>query len=274
MRLALRCFDFQETTELLPDPRQPDLLAQVRFAPGGKTTAEDLTLLGAIPRRVINRAAYSTEPVLGAILDALQEAAITEGAWFQLVESDEARSTVAELIAEGDRQQWADPRFRRELASWMRPDRTSAHDGMPGHGFGLGELESLVAPLLIRTFDMGQGRAAKDEELAQGSTVLAVLGTSDDATAARLAAGQAVAHVLLKLTAENLSASFLNQPNEIPALRSRLAAAIGQPGYPQMLMQHWLRAGCTTHAAPPGRRGAPDLILLFSSQPARPSGRG
>ena len=40
------------------------------------------------------------------------------------------------------------------------PDHTHARDGMPGTGFGMGELESLVAPLLIRTFDMG-GCAAK-----------------------------------------------------------------------------------------------------------------
>ena len=257
LQQALRCYDFQETTEMLPDPRQPDLLARVRFSPGGAATAEDLTLLAAIPRRVTNRAAYSTEPVPDAVLDALREPAAAAGAWFRVLDSDEARATAAELIATGDRQQWADPRFRRELASWMRPDHTNASDGMPGYGFGIGELESLVAPLLIRTFDMGRGRAAKDEDLAHGSPVLAVLGTTDDATAARLAAGQAVARVLLKLTTETLSASFLNQPNEIPALRTRLAQAIGQAGSPQMLM----RIGYGPAARHTPRRPVADVLL-------------
>jgi hypothetical protein len=257
LRLALRCFGFRETTAILPDPQQPDHLARVHVTPGGSASDEEQALLAAIPRRITNRAAYSADPVPRPVLDVVRDAAAAEGAWFRILETEEARTTAAGLIAEGDRQQWADPRFRRELASWMRPDHTSAHDGMPGYGFGLGELESVAAPLLIRTFDMGRGRAAKDEELAHGSPVLAVLGTSDDTAAAHLAAGQAVARVLLKLTTENLSASFLNQPNEVPALRARLAKTIDQPGWPQMLM----RIGYGPAARHTPRRPVAEVLL-------------
>jgi hypothetical protein len=66
---------------------------------------------------------------------------------------------------------------------------------------------------------------------------LAVLGTTTDTPDDRLAAGEAVAHLLLQATIAGLSASFLNQPNEVPALRRRLAESIGQTGWPQMLIR-------------------------------------
>src|SRR3712207_7684548 len=51
----------------------------------------------------------------GSLLAALQAAALEEGAWLHLVEDEDAKHAVAELIAEGDRIQLADKRFRREL---------------------------------------------------------------------------------------------------------------------------------------------------------------
>ena len=127
------------------------------------------------------------------------------------------------------------PRLSPGVGLLDAPDHTHARDGMPGTGFGMGELESLVAPLLIRTFDM-VGCAAKDEELAI-APVIAVLGTEEEEGSDHLRAGQAVAHLLLRATAEGLSASFLNQPNEVPPLRRRPASTIGQAGWPQMLIR-------------------------------------
>jgi hypothetical protein len=72
-------------------------------------------------------------------------------------------------------------RFRRELALWMHPNRTKSRDGMPLYAFGFSDLMSLAGPFVIRTFDTGKGRAAKDRQLAEGSPVLAILGTEDDA---------------------------------------------------------------------------------------------
>jgi hypothetical protein len=235
LRLALRCFGFQPAVEPFPAPDDADFLARVRITPGGTASSEERLLLAALTQRVTNRAQYTDQSVPNDALQRLTAAAAAEGAWFQ-VAGAAAQETIAGLVAEGDRLQWANPAFRRELASWMRPDHTDAHDGMPGYGFGMGELESLAAPLLIRTFDMGRGRAAKDEELVAGSPVLAVLGTATDTRRDRVAAGEAVAH-LLQATAAGISVSFLNQPNEVPALRRRLAEAIGQTGWPQMLIR-------------------------------------
>jgi len=65
------------------------------------------------------------------------------------------KNAVADLVAEGDRPQWSDMRFRRELVAWMHPNRSRSRDGMPGYTFGFGKPMWLAGPVVMRTFDMG-----------------------------------------------------------------------------------------------------------------------
>ena len=130
-----------------------------------------------------------------------------------------------------------DPGFRRELASWLHPNRNELGDGMPGYTRGLSELASRVAPLVGRTFDVGGSQAAKDHQLVVGSPLLFILGTEGDEERDWLRAGQALSRVLLQATAAGLAASFLNQPVEIPELRGRLHEIIGKSGHPQLVLR-------------------------------------
>src|SRR3712207_8375749 len=121
---------------------------------------------------------------------------------------------------------------------------------------------SLAGPFAIRTFDTGRGQAAKDRQLAEGSPVLAILGTGGDAPPKWLAAGQALARVLLGARTEGVWASFLNQPIEVPELRPRLRDAIGQSGFPQLL----LRMGYGPEVRPTPRRSEEHTSELQSRQ--------
>ncbi|MFM8360182.1 MAG: nitroreductase, partial [Verrucomicrobiota bacterium] len=149
-----------------------------------------------------------------------------------------------------DRAQWADRLFRGELAAWLRPNDSPAPDGIPGWAEGLGDWASQAGPMVIRTFDLGRGQAAKDREIALGSPVLAVLGTDRDTPSDWLAAGQALARVLLRARSEEVWASFLNQPVEVEALRPEVARAVGREGAPQAL----LRLGRAADVPPTRRR--------------------
>jgi len=257
LRVAMRHFGYDDEVELLPDPDDPDLLACVRLGPNHGETEEERSLFKAIPERRSNRRPFEDRPVPERLLSALQAAASKEGTWLHLVEDEDAKHAVAELIAEGDRIQLSDKRFRRELASWVHPNRTKSHDGVPGYAFGFGDLMSLAGPFVIRTFDTGEGQAAKDRQLAEGSPVLAVLGTEGDTAAEWLAAGQALARVLLRARAEGIWVSFLNQPIEVPELRPRLRTAIRQSGFPQLL----LRMGYGPEVRPTPRRPVEEALV-------------
>ena len=63
--------------------------------------------------------------------------------------------------------------------------------------------------------------------------------------------------VLLRARAEDVWASFLNQPLEIPELRSQIADRMEQPGFPQVIM----RLGFGFDVSPSPRRSMKDVLL-------------
>ncbi len=116
-----------------------------------------------------------------------------------------------------------------------------------------------AAALAIRSFDHGAGQAARDQALAEGSPALVVLATPGDTPRDWLAAGEALQRMLLAVTAGGFAASFLNQPIEVPGLRSQLAAELGPPeevGHPQIL----LRIGRRPKPLPAPRRPVRDVV--------------
>ena len=91
--------------------------------------------------------------------------------------------------------------------------------------------------VLVRTVNMGHGEAAKDRQLATSSPVLAVLSTYTDTWSDWFAAGQAMERILLRACAEGVQVSFVNQPIEIPSLRTALQNIVKQAGYPQLVLR-------------------------------------
>jgi Nitroreductase family len=262
LRIALSYFGEEVAVTALPEPERTDLLARVELQ-GRPVVAAAHTedIFAAITRRHTTRRTFDAAPVSEQVYLELRRAAFDDGAWFFEVPRRKQRA-VAHLVTDADAVQMSDPHFRRELAHWMRPNYPATADGMPGYALGYSELQSVVGPLLVRTFDVGYSQAAKDEDLVNGSPLLAVLATPGDDAASWLAAGQAMQHVLLTATAGGLQASFLNQPIEVPALRAKLAGEFGLTGHPQLLMRFGY--GFAAPATP--RRPVRDVLLR--SRPA------
>ncbi len=257
LRCALRHFGCLGGIDILPDRNNADLVARVSLGETAETAVEESLLFYAIPRRRTNRQPFSNDPVPGSLVAALEDAARSESAWLGVVRDQESRYAVADLIAEGDRRQWASKDFRLELARWVHANRSSARDGIPGYAQGIDDLLSCAGPLVVRTFDMGEGQAAKDHDVATGSPVLAVLGTAGDSAGDWIAAGQALARVLLRARVEDVWASFLNQPIELPDLRIKLQNVIRQKGFPQAC----LRFGFGEEVRPTPRREVEEVLI-------------
>lgn len=256
MRIALQRFGHDAEVTVLPEAADPDLLARVRLGRAHQPTDDEQALFNAIPRRRTYRHPFEDRAVAADLLRMLQAAAEREGAWLHALTAADERRALAEVIAEGDRRQMAERSFRRELAVWTHPDRAKSRDGMPGSALGLSALMATVGPLAIRTFDIGKGRAAWDLELAQRSPALVVLGTRGDGVADWLAVGQALQRVLLRACVDDVFASFLNQPIEVPALRGKVRALVGETGQPQVL----LRLGYGHPGRPSPRREVGDVL--------------
>jgi hypothetical protein len=263
VRAVVRVMGHEPLVALAPDPSDPDLLATVRVGATHEPTALDHRLVNAMFARRTHRRRFMDLAVNDDLLGLLEEAASSEGAWLAWVEQAGARAALADLIAQADRLQWEDPLFRDELAAWTRPNKGDHRDGVPGYAMGQSDVRAALGPFMIRTFDMGAGRAARDRELAEHSPLLAVLGTPGDGVTDWLLAGQALGRVLLQATVEGVSASYLNQPVEVPSLRARLSTVTDRAGAHQVVMR--MGYGYQVRGTP--RRDVTDVLEIAPDPP-------
>ncbi len=257
LRSALQHFGYLGAISLLPDEGDPDLLARLTLGNQAETSPEDSLIFHAIPKRRTNRQSFRQEVVPESLLKELIRSAECEGAWLQPVQDESTRYALADLIAQADREQWANKRFRLELAAWIHSNRSGTRDGIPGYARGTDDLLSYAGPLVVRTFDMGEGQAAKDRDIAVYSPSLVVLGTKGDSPREWLLAGQALARVLLRARVEDVWASFLNQPIELPALRPQVVKALRREGDSQLI----LRLGFGPDIKPTPRREVDQVMI-------------
>jgi nitroreductase len=240
IRVALAYAGKQARLDVLPDPMDEDLLVHIKLD-GNEPVSQDgalATLYPAISKRMTNRSAYFAESISAEVVTKLDEAARAEWAKLSTATATAEREAIATLVAAADLLQFSDVRFRRELASWLHPAREA--DGLAAFS---GEMKKTldfatpIAALVVRTFDVGNGVAAKDKALAAGSPLLACISTTTDDAAAWLAAGQALQRVLLTATAHGLDTSYLNQPIEVEKFRSVLAEMMHTEKFPQLLIR-------------------------------------
>jgi len=257
LSVAARRFGRDLSIDELPG-NDPDHLATVRLRNEVTPGPEDIALFEAIPNRRTTRAMFDARNLPTTLLEDCCALAEKNGTELAIIQEEPHRSEIADLVAEGDRTQFSVPGFRRELAAWVHSRRGASRDGMSGENFGMPDLLSPVGALVIRTFDLGNGVAAGDrKKIVEGSPVLAVFSTEDDEITDWIATGRALSRVLLKLTASGATASFLNQPVEVDALRPRLGKLIGTSGMPQLL----LRFGYGEPVPATARRPVEDVLI-------------
>ncbi len=205
-----------------------DLLARLTVTGVGGAAADEreTRLFDAISERQTTRHPFADFPLPDDLAPAIGRSAGWERVELMVLD-DAAREPFAELVAEGDREQFHDQRWRRELASWMHPLRT-------GDGIGTRELTGPVARLVVSHFDVGRTTASKDAQLARDAPLVAVLATTGDEPHDWLRAGQGLQRILLRAAAMGVQAGYLNQPIQVEELRPRLRDATGVSGLPQV----------------------------------------
>jgi len=264
LRLAAAHFGRATSAEIVPAHRRDGLLARVRLEERCASTPDVEEMFQAIPRRRTNRLPLDgREPPEGLVTALLREAR-REGAGLRPVDGSERRA-VAELIAEGDRRQWASPRFRAELAAWTRPNASARRDGMPGYAHGMSGAAALVQPLVVRFRNPGPDEAERDRRRATCCRALLVLSTPRDGKRDWIAAGEALQRVLLRATASGLFASWFSQPIEDPQLRRELRGVLAEPDLPQVVF----RLGYGLEVRPVPRRPVDEVLRRLEAGPGR-----
>jgi nitroreductase len=197
LRLAIAHAGAGPVARLLPNPRDPLLLASVRLAGPYRSRPSERDLHAAISHARCPRPGMVSQPQLRALLAALREAATLEGASLQVLDQPDAL---------------------RILQSAATADRAQ----LPGDG-DLAGLREFPRPLA-----RGAGGAPAPQ--------LAVIATSSDDRASWLRAGQAMQRVLLLAAHRGLAAAPLTPVLELPDIPLRADPRRGT-GHPEMIVR-------------------------------------
>lgn len=255
--VTIEHFGHEPEVSLFPDKEDPDLLAQIRIGKQVFPSDANEGLFDAITVRRTNRQLFKDIELPEGLETELREAVESHACSAHFSNEDRERAKIAGLISAGDKIQWSDKRFRLELAAWTHPSASPSSDGIPNYAMNLGDILSVAGPMVIRTFDLGDGQAAKDSDIARFSPSLVVIGSEYDNPRCWLATGEALSHLLLLARQHHVSASFLNQPVETSSLRPMLAKAIGREDLPQIV----LRLGFGPHVNPTPRRTVDEVMF-------------
>ncbi len=256
LQLAAETFGCDLAIKRFPNHNDEDLLATVEIEET-HTVTPDMMVLDAILRRRTNRNAFDQTPITveqRQRLDTCTRSSDVHAAW---IDDLHERTQLARIVMAADKVQFENTAFLRELAAWIRPPLTSAHDGIPARAVGINGFAAYVAPLVIRTFDLGNGKAARDQELVRRSPGIVVLSTPFDTSRDWLSCGEILGTFVVEAERLGLKISYLNQPCEVSELRFQLSLLDSVKGNPQLI----LRLGQTAATvAPSPRRSLEDFF--------------
>ena len=203
---------------------------RVTLAP---TTARATPLSMAIPARQCTRGDYDGKPLSGDELNLLERAGTSNGVRMLLLTERLAMEQVLEYVVQGNTAQLADPAFVKELKSWIRfngADAVRTRDGLFSVSSGNPAIPAWLGDLGFGWFFTAKSENEKYVRQIRSSAGIAVfIGQAAD-KAHWVEVGRAYERFALQATALGIRNAFLNQPVEVPAVRSPFAAAVGVPG--------------------------------------------
>lgn len=179
----------------------------------------------------------------------------------------EARwNDIERLITDASRQQATTPAIDEELRAWTRGEERT-RDGVPPANWQRTSEQVAMAPVVQR--DFAQGRAVPGEMPipgVEGNPRLAALLTPDDTPGDWVAAGMALMRVALSAESAGLALGYLNQPTEVPGLRTRLAWLLEPHSAESKVPQLVMRFGYPAQGLPPASPRRPVREVLVDQR--------
>jgi hypothetical protein len=248
--VAMRSLGYEPTLRVLPDGR-----VRLTEGPVREVREDDLSLCREIPRRRTDRGPLDASELSRTLPFVLQSAASAYGGvTLRLVTAEGDRKSLAALVGRADRLLVQQRGVDDELRPWLRDPEDPRPDGVPA-SHTRGAAASYRAEFVQRDFSTSTSQPAQDRA-GKDAALVGVLCASGDTSTDWLATGQALSSVLLHASASGASASYLNQPIELPGLRAELQRDLLLPGVPQVV----LRIGAGSSVAPTPRRDVKDML--------------
>ena len=235
--LALRAAGWDVSTEHLPDPGDPDLLARFSDAREAPASEDDRAAVEAALSRRSDRRPFTPDPLPEDIVEQLREAAQGQEVYAHFPMRADEQLDLAVAVSWADRVERDDPAYRAEMQRWVS-DAEVHTEGVPVSAVPhveAGHPRHTDVPL--RDFEVGVSGAQLIAQDVDEHPLIAVVFTRNDGAVAQLRAGEAM--MRLMLTAERLGVAScpLSQAVDLGAFRSRVRTLMSWPDYPQMMLR-------------------------------------
>lgn len=184
----------------------------------------------AIPRRQCARTEYDGSPLSAEELNKLHQVGQGDGVSVLLINDDERKALVARYVMDGNRVQFSDPAWARELKSWIRfngREAVRAGDGLYGPAMGSPAVPRWLGRLAMRFAFSAKNQNRKDLRHIRSSSAIAVIYSEADDKRHWIEAGRCYQRLALQAAALDLRTAFINQPVEVAKLRPAFAHALG-----------------------------------------------
>lgn len=252
--VAVHAAGREASVELLPDPQDLDLVAELTVSGGLTASTSDIATAVAELTRATSRGRYDETPLPDGLTDRLRAEVEALGARLRVVHPDEivgvqVQVSRAEAYLDGD------VAYRDELSRWVHASDTDDADGIPldalDHAHDRAEL------VTGRAFAPEPVVRVVEPPPAEHPTLVVVL-TAGDSPRDWIVAGQALSALMLQCTIEGVAVQPIGQVTDVPSTRQGLAEALGVLGRPQML----LRLGRGVGVRHTRRRLLDDVLVL------------
>ena len=198
------------------------------------------SLFDAIPHRQNNRSLYDGRSVSAATLTRVAAVRSDTGVSTQIFTDSAHKEAIIEYIKAGDRRQFGDPAFVAELVSWIRfnkPEALHSLDGLYTRCTGNPDVPRWLGRQFLTASSAGQ-QADTSAKKARSSSGLLVISAASDDKRHWVETGRLYERVALTLTASGVQVAFLNQPAEVPMLRSQFGSSLGLgTALPQLVLR-------------------------------------
>jgi hypothetical protein len=206
-------------------------------------------LYQVIPLRQSTRSVYDGQPISAAEIELLKVAAQEDGVSILIFTEASDRETVFESVVEANSAQMDDAAFVAELRDWIRFSPTQAlstRDGLFAACSGNPVTPAWMGSRLFDAFFTKNRETDKYRDQIRSSAGIAVFVGDHEDPEHWIRVGRSFQRFALQATTLGIRNAHINQPVEVPSVRSEFARWLGMPG------------------------ARPDLVVRFGRAPALP----
>ncbi len=182
----------------------------------------------ALTQRQCTRSEYESRSIPSSALKSLEDVEAEEGISLSLYTGREKIEKLVEYVAEGDMKQYADKAYVKELVDWIRfneNEAVSSGDGLFSKCSGNPTVPRWVGKLFMN-LSGPKAMADRDAKITCSSGGMVIFASEQDDKIAWVNTGRVYERFALITTSLNIKNAFMNQPVEVPELRTQLQSAM------------------------------------------------